>query len=171
MNYLVYFIKIILFFSFSFIVYYYATKDKKDRKIKGVHFVFLCLLYIGYSFIITKQPFILDKKIYALKFSSDIYSSQVYKDSIGLWGISKFLHIFTYNPVVLFSTIAFLFFSMTLIAYNKYNNKATPYALLLIGVSEYYLYGFYLLKQCISIGLIALLFVEYFTFVTTLGKK
>ena len=82
--------------------------EEKNKKISVISAVFLSLFMGCYSFVCTAHPYVMDKRVYSLKFSSDIYLGQVKEDSIGLWGLENLIHKVTYNPDVLFFIIATL---------------------------------------------------------------
>lgn len=158
----IYIFKIIIYFVMLFFVYFIVQKQYlKKKKLSVAIKVFISLLFMAYSIISTAHPYVMDKIIYALKFSSDIYSEQVLADSMGLWLVQYLLHFFTYNPMVLFSFISFVFTYIILTAYNKCE-EAKPISLLLLLVGEFFIFSFYQLKQCISTALITLALVEYF---------
>lgn len=158
----IYIFKIIIYVIMLFFIYFIVQKQYlKKRKLSVAIKVFISLLFMIYSIISTAHPYVMDKVIYALKFSSNIYSEQVFMDSIGLWFVQYLLHFFTYNPLILFSFISFSFTYIILTAYNRCE-EAKPISLLLLLVGEFFIFSFYQLKQCISTALITLSLVEYF---------
>lgn len=161
-NIIVSLLKILLYFIIIFLTYYIAHYyEKNDKRIPFIMKIIICLFFVGYSYIATAIPYVMDKMIYAIKFSDDIYLSQVYNDSIGLWIITKILHIFSYDPMVLFSFAIFTFIYLTITAYEKYE-EADSFSLLLLLLSEYPFFGFYQIKQCIALGFATLGLVYYF---------
>ena len=159
---LIAFLKVLLFYIIIFFIYFVA-KDKYNKNKKlGVKFIVLAsFLFVIYSYVCTARPFVMDKIIYALKFSSDYYLPQVYNDSIGLWLLTRFLHIFSYNPYFLFNAVVFVYIFITLVAYDTCD-ESKPNVLLFLLLSEYPFFGFYQLKQCLAISLITLGLVYYF---------
>lgn len=161
-NLYIYILKIMIYIVMLFCIYFIVKKEylKKKKLSNGIK-LFISLLFMGYSIISTAHPYVMDKAIYALKFSSDIYAKEVLRESVGLWLVEHLLHFFTYNPMVLFSVISFAFTYIILTAYNKCE-EAKPISLLLLLVSEFFIFSFYQLKQCIATALITLSLVEYF---------
>ena len=153
--------KILLYYAIIYFTYCVARSyEKKSMKIPVYMKIIICFLFIGYLYIATTIPYVMDKKIYALKYSNDIYLSQVYNDSIGLWVITKILHIFSYNPMFLFSVVMFIFMYLTLVSYEKIDD-ADSFSLLLLLLSEYPFFGFYQIKQCLALGFVSLGFAYY----------
>ena len=112
--------------------------------------------------IMTAYPYVMDKALYATTFGKDIYLNQIFKDSIGLWIIEKILHIFTYNPMILFFTISYIYSYITLHSFECYlkHSKNSSKAIILLLLSEYTFFGFYMLKQCIAIALVTLALIK-----------
>ena len=159
---LIYMFKIILYFFMIFVIYFIVKKKYNlNKKLSSGIKILISSMITCYSAISTAYPFVMDKAIYALKFSSDIYSEQVFNDSLGLWIIEKILHIFTYNPSVLFLLTTFIFSYIILTAYNRAKD-AKPITLLLLLTSEYFIFSFYQIKQCVATAFVTLGLVEYF---------
>lgn len=153
--------KIFLYYVVVFFTYYVAKSyEKKSAKIPMHMKIIICFLFVGYLYLATAVPYVMDKRIYALKYSNDIYLNQVYDDSIGLWVITKILHIFSYNPMFLFSVVIFAFMYLTLVSYEKIED-ADSFTLLLLLLSEYPFFGFYQIKQCLALGFVSLGFAYY----------
>ena len=171
---LIYILKIFYYFFFVFMLYSIALHYKNDKKEKKKIYnqskkkyiipitciILLSLIFGYYSIICGRYPYVSDRLNYAFRFLDDIYLPAVKNESLGLYWIELFLHLFTYEPKVLFFTIAFLYVLLTLIAYNMYDD-AEPFSLLLLGLSAYFSFGCYLFKQCIAIALIALSIAMY----------
>lgn len=122
----------------------------------GIISIIMCCVLMGiYANICGQVPYSSDRGNYALRFSDDIYLPGVKKASLGLYWIEVVLHIFTYNPSVLFFTISALYLFFSLLAYNCYP-EVKPRALLYAGLSNYFIFSFYLLKQGPAISLIAI---------------
>lgn len=161
MDNLIYILKIFCFFLMIFIMYKVAKKTERNKKKLSWGAIILLSTLIGlYSFVCTAHPFVMDKEIYAIKFENDIYSSQVKNESLGLWMLEKTIHIFTYNPNIFFFIVAFFYAFITLVAYRKARN-ASALTMLLLGLSEYFFFGYYQLKQCIAVAIVTLALVEY----------
>ena len=156
MEYLIYILKIIMYFAIILITYKVLKNSKKDSMCT---IILLTIILSSYSFISTAHPYVMDKRVYAIRFINDIYQTQVKNDSLGLYLIESLTHKFTYNADVLFFIVAFIYFFITLIAFKK--AKAKPFALLLLLLSEYPFFGYYQLKQCLAIAFITLGLVEY----------
>lgn len=161
-NSIIYILKTILYFVMIFSIYFIVRRKKKlNQKLKFSTKFFISLLIASYSILATAHPYVMDKAIYALKFSSDIYLSQVFNESIGLGLYEMFLHLFTYNPMILFSLTTFIFSYIILTAYDKCE-EAKPITLLFLLISEFLFFSFYQIKQCLAVSLVTLGFVEYF---------
>lgn len=165
MEELIYILKIIFYFIFVFAMYRMALNSSKYNKNQKLRISIICIIIFCcimgyYSIICGKYPYASDRKNFAFRFASDIFSSTVKQESLGLYWIESFLHIFTYEPKVLFFVCSFLYLFLTLVAYNLYDD-AEPFAILMIGLSPFLTYGFYMLKQAIAVALIAIAFAAY----------
>lgn len=173
---LIYCFKIIFFFAIGIFLYIVAVQyqkksirfqlsgvTSKKRFVRfGIFAVIICCILIGiYSTICGQVPYSSDRGNYALRFSDDIYLSGVKQASLGLYWIEIILHIFTYNPQILFFMISAVYLFLTLTAYNQYP-EAEPRALLYAGVSNFFIFSFYLLKQGPAISLIAISVAAFF---------
>ena len=158
---LVYILKTILYYVFLIITYVVSSHyNKKNKKLSFAIIIFLSLMISTYSFVSTAHPYVMDKRVYAIKFSHDIYLPQVRGESEGLYMLETNMHRFTYNPDILFFVVAFIYTFITLLAYKK-SKRAKPFALMLLLLSEYMFFGFYQLKQCMAIALVTLGMVEH----------
>ena len=156
-----YIIKTIIFYVIIFITYFIVSQYHiKNKKISYKTIIILTLIISLYSFVSTAHPYVMDKRVYAIKFSKDIYLEQVKSESTGLYYLEDNMHKLTYNPDILFFVVAFIYTFITLVAYKK-SKRAKPFALLLLMLSEYMFFGFYQLKQCMAIALITLGLVEH----------
>ncbi len=133
--------------------------NKKGNN-KNYIMILACSIIFGLvSIASSKIPYQSDRKNYALRF----YHYNDFEDpwTAGLNLIANFLHLFTKNPQVLFFSISFLFMMLTFIAYYKFKIKA-PDTFLFLGLSQYYIYSFYLLKQAPAIAIAAISIAYYF---------
>lgn len=174
-NQMLYILKIIYYFVFIFVTYFVIIKRKNDiekeglsieqkdkkRRIGIIAIIFLCLVIGYYGIICGPNPPKLDRYNYAYRFERESQAEIVKQNSIGLYYIESFLHLFTYNADILFFAMAFIYYFLTFKAYNSYE-KAEPLAILLLLLSSYGLFGFYMLKQCMAIVLIAISFAFFF---------
>lgn len=161
MESLVYILKTFFYFYIVWIIYVVSYKNGSKKNKFGIVSIIIISCLIGYySLICGRIPYAGDRYNYAFRFVSDTYAYFVKTESIGLYWLESFLHLFTYNPDVLFFIVAFLYSLITLLAY-KYNDKSMPIMLLILGLSSYISFGFYMLKQCLAIALIALSFSAY----------
>jgi hypothetical protein len=104
-----------------------------------------------YSILSSKYPYSSDRGNYVYRFVNKIEDPW----TMGLNSLAEFLQIFTNDPNVLFFTISFLCLLLTLIAYRIFD-EADPNAILLMSLSTYCIYSFYLLKQAPSIAFAAI---------------
>lgn len=168
MIYLEYILKIFLYFFVIYIIYLFSNNSyvKKNKKL-SIFLIILFSIFMGvYSIYCGQAGFSSDRGNYALKFSNDIYSTLVYNNSVGLYYLEKVLHFFSYNPKLLYFSVTFIYYFITLLSYNNIE-EATPKTLLLLGLSTYGLLGFYLFKQALAIAFISLAY----SFITKDGKK
>lgn len=167
---LIYCFKIIFFFAISMFIYILAVQyQKKSFRLErsgvvsksrfarfGILAIILCCFLMGiYSIICGQVPYSSDRGNYALRFSDDIYLPVVKQGSLGLYWVEVVLHILTHDPSVLFFTISALYLFLTMIAYNQYP-EAEPRALLYAGLSNFFIFSFYLLKQGPAIAFMAI---------------
>lgn len=137
----------------------------KRKRIAIVGIIVLCVMVGYYGTICGQIPIGSDRGNYAVRFSSGVFLENVRRDSIGLYIIEKFLHMFTYDPYVLFFAIPFITLLLYLTAYNNWKD-VTPFAILMLGISPCVEYGFYQFKQAPSVGFMAMSFAYHFR-----GKK
>ncbi len=137
---------------------YYSTKYY--YRIPVVIVILFCVAIGYYSIICGQVPFSADRGNFALRFSSDTYLDVVKNGSVGLYLLERALHLFTYNPNILFFTIAALCMGLNLIAYNYYP-QANPEALLFMMLSNYCTLSFFLLKQAVAISLMGISIVAF----------
>ena len=166
MEEIIYILKIVYYFILVILTYIYIYKNTKyengKKKLINIFLLVILIMLMGiYSIICGPKDNIGDRYNYELRFIDDYYLPVVKKGSLGLYYIECFLHIFTHNAKVLFFAIGTLYYILTIIAYKNYK-EASPLIILLLGMSSYGLYGFYLFKQCIAIALIAISFSFYF---------
>jgi hypothetical protein len=124
----------------------------KETRITLTAIVFLSILLGFYSTICSKVPYSSDRGNYVTRFVnnwSDPWTA-------GLNLVADFLHLFTNDPNALFFLISFLCLFVTLLAYRMFNEEAEPQAILLMSLSTYCIYSFYLFKQAPSIAFAAL---------------
>ncbi len=158
---MVYILKTILYYVIIAITFIVTSQyNKKNKKTSFTIIILLTLMISSYSFISTAHPYVMDKRVYATKFSHDIYLPQVKSESTGLYMLEANMHRVTYNPDILFFVVAFIYTFLTLLAYKK-SKRAKPFSLLLLLLSEYLFFGFYQLKQCMAIALVTLGMVEH----------
>lgn len=172
-NEFIYILKIIYYFVFVFAVYLFAltsynskknkkqTEKKKKHRISTIIIIILCFVIGYYSIICGPNPPKLDRLNYAFRFMHESQALIVKQSSLGLYFIECFLHLFTYNPDILFFTMAFIYYYLSFKAYDTYE-EVYPIALLFLTLSSYGLFGFYMLKQCIAIALVAIAFACLF---------
>ena len=187
MDTLVYILKMGYYLLFAIIMYAFALNGGQSETLQGRYsdntiqrqwiliirrkrltllgILLLCIM-IGYYGIICGQiPIASDRGNYALRFSSDFYAESVKSSSLGLYFIEQILHMFSYEPNVLFFTIPFVTLLLYLAAYNEWED-ITPFAILMLGMSPCVNYALYQFKQAPALGLMALSFAFYFK-----GKK
>ncbi len=152
-------IKIIIYFLFAFSMYFVVEISNKNHKnvvqnklissknISISSIFFLSLLYGLYSIIVSSYSSISDRWNFAFRFSNNFE----YPWTVGLNLLAKILHLFTEDPRILFFGVSFVTLFVVLVAYNKFSYKY-PLAVLLMGVSLFNTYSFYLLKQAPSIA-------------------
>ena len=156
-----YIVKTLIFYIIILLIYFIASQyNMKNKKITYKVILILTLIMSSYSIISTAHPYVMDKRVYAIKFSKDIYLEQVKSESTGLYYLEDNMHRITHNPDILFFAVAFIYTFITLVAYKK-SKRAKPFALLLLLLSEYMFFGFYQLKQCLAIALVTLGMVEH----------
>ena len=168
MESVVYLLKICYHFLLIFILYCFAMRKSKRmvvyrRQIEFVptdkHFlpfgtVFLfCMLEGLYSFLCGPlKTYLADRRVYAYFFLQNYF---IQENSPLLYQIEIHLRQLTDNPDILFFVIAVIYMLVTCIAYNQ-SDDADPYVFLLVGASQYLLYGCYQLKQALAVAFIAL---------------
>lgn len=167
MEYIVYTLKIVLYFIFVFIMYNMSKSEDKNRKrrIKITSIIFLCICTAIYAILCGKYPYVSDRLNYAFRFRSDFYADFVKSESLGLYLLEYFLHLFTYEPIVLFMASAIIYLAFTLIAYNEVEDVA-PLAILLLGITDYMSFGYYMIKQAMATAFVACAYAYL-----TRGKK
>ena len=128
-----------------------GSMEKKELTVSKFAVVCLSTILGWYATICGQEPMSSDRYNYAVRFLND------YDDpwTFGLNTVADFLHLFTNDPNLLFFTITFLFFIVTLAAFHVFEEKERLSLLLLIS-SPYCLYSFYLLKQAPAIAFAAL---------------
>lgn len=172
MSEIIYIIKIMYYFGFVFLLYYSCKinfvwrKDERaishdSSKVNWVAIIFLCVIIGYYAIICGQKPVASDRLNYAFRFEDDGYADWIKGDSLGLFWLSALLHFISYDPSVLFFSVAFLSLFVTILAYNQYEKKS-HIALLLMGLSSYVYYSFFLLKQAPAMALSSLAIAMYF---------
>jgi len=170
-DYLTYILKILLYFVIVLLLYIaakiyerYFEAIKNNKKLQCI--VLLTIFSFGflfgsYSVICGKYPYESDRYNYAFRYENDIYLDSVkHTESIGLYYLELFLHIFSHNPNFLFFSCSFLFTIITLTAYIL-KKERNPKELLFLGISSYFIFSFYLLKQSIAAALVFLSYTFY----------
>jgi transmembrane protein EpsG len=97
------------------------------------------------------------EKNYAIRFADNWDSPW----TLGLNLLSEFLQIFSNDPRILFFSVSFLTLILTFFAYNEFK-EAHPKALVLMAISTYIFYSFYLLKQAPAIAFAAISIAKLF---------
>ncbi len=173
MNELVYIIKIVYYYVFVVMMNYSAsinlnipyvfskksTIGKSSRV--GIVWVIILGFMIGYYAIICgHDPYVSDRYNYAVRFETDGLLDSVRQQSIGLYFIYLILQYFTHDARILFFFITFLCFTVTIKAYNFFE-EASKDTLLFLGLSSYIYCSFFLLKQAPAIAFSSLAFSYY----------
>lgn len=165
---LVYILKIIYYFLFVFVLYRVALHSFKKGKTESskskfplIAFIILSVFFGYYAVICGRQPPASDRLNYSMRFANEAFLGSTKLESLGLYWIEVILHLFTYNPSWLFFVMSVLYFGLTIIAYNSYDDD-TPLILLLLGISSYLTLSFYMLKQALACALIAIAVAMYF---------
>ncbi len=128
------------------------TQDEK-RRIPFSAILIFCLMEGLYSFLCGPyKTYLVDRQVYAQFFSMNYF---IRENSPVLYQIEVHLRQLTSNPDVFFFVVAVIYMLITCIAYNE-SDDADPFVFLLIGVSQYLLYGCYQLKQALAVVFIAL---------------
>lgn len=144
------FIKIILYAAFVFLLYK-SGKNKANTRTFLASSISLSLSIGYYAIICSTFSYGYDRQNYAIRFAYNYPSPW----TLGLNTLAEALHFFTYDPAFLFFSISFLCVWVTLLAYKNFDD-VEPSALLLLGLSQYFIYSFYLLKQAPSIAFASL---------------
>ena len=160
--------KVIYYLLFVLLLFLYARyKYKKhDNDGKGkfgiLALIFFAILFGVYG-ILCGPPGerIGDRHNYALRFENTGYEELVKENSVGLFVIESILQLFTRNSSVLFFCVSVLYFCINIYCYKKLK-VATPFYLLLFFLSTMGLYGFFALKQALSLAFINLALTKYF---------
>lgn len=153
-------LKISAYFIIIYILQIAIIKMKEKKKYALALLITGIILFGLYGNLSAPHPYSLDRENYALRFANEVFSNKVKASSLGLYYVEKVLHIFTYNPEVLFFTVAFLYILITLKAYKEYECDSKVFFILML--TSYGLYGFYMYKQCFAVALASLSFA-YFT--------
>ena len=132
----------------------------RKKRFPIIAIVLLCLMAGYYGTICGQVPIASDRLNYAMRFSSDTFLDAVKQSSYGLYFIEKILHLFTYDPYVLFFTIPVICVALYLFAYNIWDD-VIPLAILMFGFSACVNYSFYQYKQAPALGLMALSFAYF----------
>lgn len=100
-----------------------------------------------------------DHAIYGYQFELRSYNPG-YRQSYGLGLVWDFLHLFTYNRNTMFRFMIFGGTFLTLTAYRK-DKSIKPQAMLILLLSEYFLYSFAAIKQFIATGFSFMFFADF----------
>lgn len=106
-----------------------------------------------------------DRYNYAVRFENSRFEESVKENSLGLYVVESGIHLFSNNSSVLFFVVSALFFCINIYCYRKID-ETIPVYLLLLFLSTFGLFGFYALKQALSLAFANLAFTEYWC-----GKK
>lgn len=159
MSYFEMIVKIVLYFVLVFSMYLYLkSKNKKGINKFSIFAIILFSLLFGLYSVISGN--LSDRMRYGNFFSNSIYDYIIQRDSLGLFSLYKLLHIFTFDRYVLFFCVSFLFCLISMIAYNN-SKSIRPLAFLLLGISNYFVWGLMAFKQCLSVAFMALSWTYY----------
>lgn len=175
MDKIVYCFKILLYFAIVGIIYQIVKQDytiyienNNENKVKqrtpklkiwkALFFAFILSVYGVFTLLEGEG----DHSWYIQHFER---GQSVYSQSIGLGIIYDILRTFTRNATVMFLCVFFIGFFLTFMAYRSYQ-EATPKVLLLLFLSEFFLYGLAAIKQFVANGFSFLFFAYLFR-----GKK
>ena len=160
MLYISYLIKIICYLAIVFLGYLYL-KYRPNKK-KNLIIIAIFLLAFGfYGVICGPEPEIADRLNYGVRYENiNRYTKYIKNDSLGLFYLESFLHIFSNSREFLYFSMPVIYLALSMYALKLYNNSK-PLAVLFIGLSIYGLYGFYAYKQCIAMALIAISFALF----------
>lgn len=131
------------------------------KRIPIVLILLFCVVIGYYGMICGQVPIASDRRNYAVRFSNDSFSETVKASSLGLYILESFLHLFSYDPYVLFFAIPFVCLALYLFAYNDWDDL-TPLAMLMLVMSACINYSFYQFKQAPALGFMALSFSAFF---------
>lgn len=165
-QYITYILKILYYLFFSILVYIYLKNyeiNSNNIKIKFknanvlinkkfitvITVLIFCLIF-GYYGVICGYGH--DRQNYGFFFSDERYFYIVKNNSLGLYYIEEFLHIFSYDEKVLFFTVSFLCSSIAFISYFYYVEKSSKSFLYLI-LSNYFLYFLFAYKQAFALAI------------------
>ncbi len=165
MQQLVYLLKILLYyivciFAYSVLksrrrfVFTFAgkpiTQESKERS-SLFWIVLVCLTFAIASVLYSRVPYASDRGNYAVRFENHYDSPW----TLGLNTIANILYLVSDDARVLFFTVSFLYMILTYVAYHKYEH-ITQEVFIFLGVSQYFIFSFYLLKQAPAIALAAI---------------
>ena len=162
-------VKIVYYFVFIAALYLYAKynyRRDKNKKFGLVALVIFAILFGIYG-IICGPPGenIGDRANYAMRFENSAFEASVRESSLGLYTVESVIHIFSNQSSVLFFVISVVYFCINIYCYKRLKN-ATPMYLLMFFLCSLGLFGFYALKQAMSIAFMNLALTKYFQ-----GKK
>lgn len=165
MNSVLQVIKIIYYIFFVFSLFFYANnKYKKDKtkKFGGIALVIFSLLF-GFYGVICGPPgeYTGDRHNYAVRFETPGYEELTKENSLGLFVVESAIQTFTRNSSALFFVVSVIYFCINIYCYKKIED-ATPFYLLLYFLSTIGLFGFFALKQALSLAFINLALTKYF---------
>ena len=150
-------IKIIIYFVLIILLYMSLKKEK--NLYSNIVLIIIIALFGFYGNVSAPHPYSFDRLNYAIRFSSDFYAEAVRNSSIGLYYFESILHCFSYNPEVLFFFVPIAYMLITIKAYKEY--KCKPIVILILFVTSYGLYGFFMYKQCFAIAIVSLSFAYF----------
>ena len=156
--------KIAYYLVFVFCLFIYAKYKYKNDRIKKFGLVALIIFGIifGVYGIICGPPgeSIGDRHNYVRRFETPGQEEYMKNQSIGLWALESIIQLFTRNGSVLFFVVATVFFVVNIYCYKKCK-ESRPLYLLLFFLSTVGLWGFFAMKQALSLAFANLAHVYY----------
>lgn len=157
-------VKIAYYLLFVASLYFYVKyKYKKDSTRKfGIVALIIFAIIFGIYGIICGPPgeSIGDRYNYSWRFETPGQEKYNMNQSLGLYAIETALQLFTRSSSILFFTISVLYFCINIYCYKRIK-ASTPFYLLLFFLSTIGLYGFFALKQALSLAFINLALTMY----------
>lgn len=119
--------------------------------------IFLLSMIFGiYSIYVSKENLTSDRYNYAIRFANQLEGQW----TPGLNFLAKMLQSISSDPNILFFAISFIHVLITLVAFNK-SEITTVKALMLLLVSNYFIFSFNWLKQAPAIAFSSLAYVAF----------